>query len=160
MPSPPTHLLRAASFSLLGLALGLPACQKSLEYSGTWPWVPNAVELHGLSRFIATEDTEFLSLRVEFLDQNGDPTKFPGEVVILVTPEFASDSEKRRYNFDLSELEVNERYWDRVTSTYRFKLESSWEEPPLPTTPIRVQLEARLGDGQELDAGITLRRGG
>ena len=140
--------------------MALPACQKPLEYSGSWPWVPNSVELHGLSRFIATEDSEVLSLRVEFLDMNGDSTKFPGEVVILVIPEFAPDSEKRRYNFDLSDLEVNERYWDRVTSTYRFKLESSWEEPPLPSTPIRVQLEARLADGQELNAGITLRRGG
>ena len=154
------YLLRIALFLMLGFVLALSACQKPLQYSGSWPWMPNAVELHGLSRFIATEDAEILSLRVEFLDQDGDPTKFPGEVVILITPDFASDSEKRRYNFDLSNLEINERYWDRVTSTYRFKIESSWEEPPLPSTPIRVQLKARLGEGPELKAGITLRRGG
>ena len=160
MLSSSAHLRSIIAFLTLGSALTLSACQKPQRYIGSWPWVPNAVELHGLSRFMTTDDTEYLSLRVEFLDPDGDPTKFPGELVILITPDLAPDSEKRRFNFDLSDLEVNERYWDRVTSTYRFKLESSWEEPPLPSTPIRVQLKARLGDGPDLKAGMTLRRGG
>lgn len=160
MLSPHALLCRITFLLMLGSVLALAACQKPQRTFGSWPWAPSAVELHGLSRFIASEDAEILSLRVEFLDPDGDPTKFPGELVILITPDLAPDSEKRRFNFDLSDLEVNERYWDRVTSTYRFKLESSWEEPPLPSTPIRVQLKARLGDGPDLKAGMTLRRGG
>ena len=145
---------------ICGSSLALTACQKPQISSGPWPWMPSGVELHGLSRFIVTEDEEVLSLRIEFLDPDGDPTKFPGELDITVNPEPALDSMKRRFTFDLSDLKVNERHWDRVTSTYRFKLDMTWEEPPLPNTLIRVQVKARSEGGPDFKAGITLRRGG
>ena len=140
--------------------MSLGGCQKPQLYSGPWPWMPSEVELHGLSRFILSEDSEVLSLRVEFLDPDGDPTKFPGQVAFTIDPESAPDSEERRFSFDLSDLEVNERHWDRVTSTYRFKLEPDWEQPPLPSSRIRVRISATLEDGPPLQTGITLRRGG
>lgn len=145
---------------ILGSTALLTACQKPVLYKGSWPWMPSVVELHGLSRFIISEDMELLSLRVEFLDPDGDPVKFPGQVRFTIDPESAPDSEKRRFSFDLSDLKVNEQYWDRVTSNYRFKLDTQWEEPPLPSSPILVRVVATVDNGPELRAALTLRRGG
>ena len=135
-------------------------CQKSVVSNANWPWMPTEVELHGLSRFILDSDQELLSLRVAFTDAEGDPTKFPGVVSFTVIPESTLDSQKRTFSFDLSESEVNQRHWDRVTMTYRFKIDAQWSQPPLPGTPIRVRVLATLPSGVVFSSGITLRREG
>ena len=153
-PAPSVLLL------ILGSTALLTACQKPVLYKGSWPWMPSEVEIHGLSRFIISEDEELLSLRVQFLDPDGDPAKFPGQVRFTIDPESAPDSEERRFSFDLSDLKINEEHWDRVTSNYRFKLDPQWEAPPLPSSPILVRVVATLDNGPELRTAITLRRSG
>ena len=127
--------------------------------TGAWPWVPTSMEVHGLSRFMVQDDEEILSLRVEFLDQDGDPAKYPGLLRIEIDPAGPNKSAESEVNFDLSDPEVNQMYWDHVSSTYRFKLTPDWDEPPLPSTAIRIRVFATLEGAPELNGGITLRRG-
>lgn len=125
-----------------------------------WPWGPTTLEIHGLSRFMEVDGEERLSLRIEFLDRDGDPVKFPGQLEIEVDPEGSFEEEERSFSFDLEDLKVNARYWDHVTSTYRFMLDMDWTEPPLPSTPIRVRAIANIPDQGTLANGITIFRGG
>ena len=99
-------------------------------------------------------------MRVEFLDRDGDPTKFPGTLVIEVDPEGLPDEEERSFSFDLEDMQTNAEYWDHVTSMYRFKLTVDWSDPPLPSTPIRIRVEASVPNQPSLSDGITIRRGG
>ncbi len=142
------------------LLLANPGCQNSVVTNATWPWMPSQVELHGLSRFMLDADEELLSLRVLFTDGEGDPTKFPGLVTFTIIPESNLDSQKRTIEFNLADPEVNQLHWDRVTMTYRFKLDLEWSQPPLPGTPIRVRVLATLPGGAVFSSGITLRREG
>ena len=127
--------------------------------TGAWPWVPVGLEVHGLSRFIVEKDEEILSLRVEFLDQDGDPTKYPGMVRIEVDPAGSDKNSERDFEFDLGDPEVNEENWDHVSSMYRFRLSLDWDEPPLASTAIRVRVSATLEGAPDLSGGMTLRRG-
>ena len=127
--------------------------------TGAWPWVPVGIEVHGLSRFIVQDDEEILSLRVEFLDQDGDPTKYPGLIRIEVDPAGSDKDVERTFEFDLGDPEVNRENWDHVSSMYRFLLSLDWDEPPLASTAIRVRVFAALEGAPDLSGGITLRRG-
>ena len=127
--------------------------------TGAWPWVPTSMNVHGLSRFMIQDDEEILSLRIEFLDQNGDPSKYPGTLRIEVDPAGSDEASEWEASFDLSDPEINQMYWDHVSSTYRFRLTPDWEEPPLPSTAIRIRVLANLEGAPELTGGITLRRG-
>ena len=127
--------------------------------TGAWPWVPVGLEVHGLSRFIVENDEEILSLRVEFLDQDGDPTKYPGVVRIEVDPAGSDNDSERDFEFDLGDPEVNHENWDHVSSMYRFRLSPDWDEPPLASTAIRVRVFATLEGAPDLSGGMTLRRG-
>ncbi len=140
-------------------ALGSVACESGPRgvSSTVWPWAPVGVEFHGLSRFVERNDVELLSLRLEFIDVDGDPVKFPGMVTFEVDPETEID-ETWTFEYDLSDLDENAVHWDRVTSTYRFELEVGWGDPPLPGTPIRVRVEAQSSETGGLKAGITVRR--
>ena len=100
-----------------------------------------------------------LSLRLEFIDVDGDPAKFPGSVTFEVDPETDLD-ETWTFEYDLGVLDENAIHWDHVTSTYRFELEVEWEDPPLPDTPIRVRVNADSSETGQLQAGITVRRQG
>ena len=129
------------------------------QIQGTWPWVPTAVEFHKLSRFVDRDGLELLSLRVEFLDVDGDPVKFSGTVLFKVEPE-STLKDDWRFSFDLSDLKTNAMHWDHVPSTYRFELDVGWDDPPLPETSIRVQISADSAETGLLEAGVTVRRGG
>ena len=127
--------------------------------TGAWPWVPTSMELHGLSRFMIQNEEEILSLRVEFLDQDGDPTKYPGSLRIEIDPAGPDEDAESKYEFDLSDPRVNKEHWDHVSSTYRFLLTPEWDEAPLASTAIRIRATATLEGAPDLDNGITLRRG-
>ena len=127
--------------------------------TGAWPWVPTSVELHGLSRFMVQNEEEILSLRVEFLDQDGDPAKYPGLVRIEIDPDGSNENVEIDFEFDLGDPDVNREHWDHVSSTYRFRLTPDWEEPPLASTAIRVRVIGTLEGAPDLSSGITLRRG-
>lgn len=158
------HSTIFGSAAVLGflIMLSFAGCDSSRRglSVGTWPWGPSEVEIHALSRFLKHHDEELLSVRVEFRDQDGDPTKFPGTLVIEVDPEGLPDEEERTFSFDLSDLKVNAEYWDHVTLMYRFELRADWSEPPLPSTPIRVRVIATIQDQPSLTDGFTVRRGG
>jgi hypothetical protein len=127
--------------------------------TGAWPWVPTTMELHGLSRFMIQDEEEILSLRVEFLDQDGDPAKYPGRLEVQIDPAGPDKDAESNFDFDLSDPEVNREYWDHVASTYRFRLTPEWDEPPLASTAIRIRVTATLEGAPTLSSGITLRRG-
>ena len=160
---PSTMSLRPSSFRLaltgllvLAFQTGCLGPQRPIE--GVWPWVPTEVEFHRLSRFIDREGVELISLRVEFLDVDGDPVKFAGTVLFKIEPE-STLRQDWRFNFDLSNLEVNAVHWDHVTSTYRFEFEVGWDDPPLPDTSIQVQISADSPETGLLEAEIMVRRG-
>lgn len=148
---------------VLGIAstIGITSCDSPGRglTGDDWPWGATALEIHGLSRFLHRDGEEILSVRVEFLDKDGDPTKFPGLLEIDVDPEGILDEEERTFRFDLSDLKVNAEYWDHVTSTYRFQLQPNWDEPPLPSTPIRVRAIATISGEGRLSDGVTVHRG-
>lgn len=151
-----TGTLLALSLLFAVLAIG---CEDQLRQSrGIWPWAPTEVRFHRLSRFLDRDGVELLSLRVEFLDRDGDPVKFSGDVMFKVEPD-STLREDWRFSYDLSDLKVNARHWDHVTSTYRFEIEVGWDDPPLPETRIRVRITADSPETGQLEAGITVRRG-
>lgn len=131
--------------------------QRPIE--GVWPWVPTEIEIHRLTRFIDRDGVELLSLRVEFLDADGDPVKFAGTVLFKIEPE-STLRQDWRFSYDLSNLKVNAVHWDHVTSTYRFEFEVGWDDPPLPETLIEVQISADSPETGLLEAHINIRRGG
>lgn len=166
MPTPSAIIILASKIISAALALTLvgglqTGCgpREVKIATGAWPWVPTSMEVHGLSRFMVQDGEEILSLRVEFLDQDGDPSKYPGLLRIEIDPAGPNKSAESEASFDLSDPEVNQRYWDHVSSTYRFQLSPDWDEPPLPSTAIRVRVLAALEGAPELDSGVTLRRG-
>ena len=149
------------ALSLLLLVSVQPGCgpREVSIATGAWPWVPTTMELHGLSRFMIQDGEEILSLRVEFLDQDGDPTKYPGLLRIEIDPAGPNKGEESDFEFDLSDPEVNQQHWDHVSSTYRFRLTPEWDEAPLASTAIRIRVISTLEGAPDLFSGITLRRG-
>lgn len=155
-PLAPTVLL---GLLLQAVPIGCSSPRQGLV-GDDWPWGPTEVEIHALSRFIQRDDEEILSVRAEFRDRDGDPTKFPGSVMIEVDPEGLPDEEEREFTFDLTDVKTNAEYWDHVTMMYRFTLKPDWDEPPLPSTPIRIRIKATWDGHPDLLDGITVRRGG
>ena len=151
----------AVTLTLLLTALFQVSCgpREVSIATGAWPWVPTRMELHGLSRFMMQDGEEILSLRVEFIDQDGDPTKYPGRLEIQIDPAGPNKDAETDFDFDLSDPEVNREHWDHVASTYRFRLTPEWDEPPLASTAIRIRVTATLEGAPTLSSGITLRRG-
>ena len=147
---------------LLGLVLLLSGCGGGVNRQvpeGVWPWAPAEVKFHQLSRFLERDGVEILSLRIEFRDAEGDPVKFPGTVIIEVSPQNTLD-ESWTFTFDLSDLKTNASFWDHVTSTYRIELEIDWDDPPLPNTEIMVRISADSPETGLLSNSISAWRGG
>ena len=156
-----TWRLTAHSIALIVLLLLTAGCAPSINRrvpDGPWPWVPTEVSFHKLSRFIERDGVEQLSLRIEFHDAEGDPVKFPGQILIRVTPENTLD-QSWTYTYDLSDLQTNAEYWDHVTSTYRFELEIGWDDPPLPSNDIQIRISADSPETGPLTASMITWRG-
>ena len=154
-------IIRLPTWLALLLASLVTACGGAVNRKvpdGVWPWAPTEVALHKLSRFVERDGVEVLSLRIEFLDAEGDPVKFPGQLAIRVAPE-NSLNKSWSYSFDLSDLGTNARFWDHVTSTYRIEIEVGWDDPPLPNNDIQIRVSADSAETGVLTTSMVTWRG-
>lgn len=93
-----------------------------------WPFWPRHMRIHPLSQFIEDRQTGdvLIEARIEFSDGYGHLCKAFGQIVIALhdadRSQFAAQ-EIAKWPEDLTDLELNEVYFDDVTGTYLFRLE-------------------------------------
>lgn len=93
-----------------------------------WPFWPRHMRIHPLSQFIEDRQTGdvLIEARIEFSDGYGHPCKAFGRIVIALhdadRSQFAAQ-EIAKWPEDLTDLELNQVYFDDVTGTYLFRLE-------------------------------------
>lgn len=149
----------------LAIALGaLPAC--NLQPKGgsarrstrvpapAWPFVPEQIRIHPLTRFVRDPVSSDVRIEVhlEFLDARGDEVKGTGHLLLelyLESGPVAGVGETRqleRWTLDLNDLDENANAYDRVTRTYRAALTG-------------LPLEAQSGEHLLLRAVLTTPSG-
>ena len=123
-----------------------------------WPFWPTAMRLHPLSRLVtgAGEDAEtVIEARLELLDREGHTTKGFGQVAIdLLDASRPGSPPTLHWEQDLRDLALNAQYFDDVTRTYLFKLDTLNEIPDRP----RLAVLFVSADGTRLEAERELRR--
>lgn len=127
--------------------------------TGDWPFWPQALRIHPLTRLAvdAKSGLSIIEVRLEFLDPEGHTTKGVGQVRIdLAAGGSGADSSPpiATWNWDLRERSVNRRFYDDVTRTYLFRLKvESLELGPQP----ELRAYFLSAAGPRLQATHTLR---
>lgn len=93
-----------------------------------WPFWPQHMRIHPLSQFVKDRQTgnPLLEARIEFSDAYGHTCKAYGEIVIALhnaDPADFDEPEIATWPEDLTNLELNDVFFDDVTGTYLFRLE-------------------------------------
>ncbi len=93
-----------------------------------WPFWPRRMRVHPLSQFVTDRATGKLLIeaRIEFSDGYGHTCKAFGQIVIALHDADRSQftaQEIAKWPEDLTDLDLNEVYFDDVTGTYLFRLE-------------------------------------
>ncbi len=93
-----------------------------------WPFWPQQMRIHPLSQYVKDRQTGnfILEARVEFSDPYGHTSKAYGEIVIALHNARPSldDKEIAGWAEDLTDLQQNLVFFDDVTGTYLFRLET------------------------------------
>ena len=127
--------------------------------TGHWPFWPNSLRIHPLTRLAVDTQTgrAIIEVRLEFLDPQQHTTKGVGQVRIdLATSGTAADSSPplATWSWDLRDRSVNSALYDDVTRTYLLRLK-------VDSLELGPQLELRAyylsATGQRLQAIHTLR---
>lgn len=139
------RVLAAAMLVMSPVLLGCPAKRDASPLGAgsiAWPFRPTSVSIHPLTRADSDGADRSVLAMVEFLDQDGDPVKAIGRLVIEVRCT-AADPTEASFDFDLFDQTTNRRLFDPVTQTYRLRLERPWTTPPSPgsTVVIAAMLE-------------------
>jgi len=126
---------------------------------GDWPYWPNSMRIHPLTRFVREASTDRLSLelRVEFLDFDGHTSKAFGRVRIDLFDRSGGRmgvTSLATWEADLTDDDVNRARYDVVTRTYLFFLEL--EEGERPQQP-EIRVFYLGADGATLEASALLR---
>lgn len=92
-----------------------------------WPFWPRHMRVHPLTQFVEDRRTGDLLIeaRIEFSDGYGHPCKAFGQIVIALhdaDSEQFTAQEIAKWPEDLTDLELNQVYFDDITGTYLFRL--------------------------------------
>ncbi|MCP4708019.1 MAG: hypothetical protein GY869_05305 [Planctomycetes bacterium] len=146
----------------LGLVIVIVGCSEPNSDNPTPDWRPafwaDRVQLQRSFTRIAEGnpqqgETPGIEVFVEVFDQFGDPIKAAGEFrfeIFRYVPA-VSDQRGRRYEeqgmqeFDLTEAQINQQYWDSITLSYRMRLNL----PPEATEAKHVVLQVTFISGPE-----------
>jgi len=134
------------------------ALQPDRIQPGEWPFRPASMRVHPLTRLVEeTDGSLFVELRIEFSDAWGHATKAVGRLILdlYATPATGSSFEVlARWQPDLADLELNERHFDDLTTTYLFKLGVDREtlRPPVEVVAFFTDMHDR-----ELEASYRVR---
>ena len=118
-------------------------------------WHPQAVGLrvYPSTRFVESDSRTILEARIELRDQMGDTVKAAGDVGVEL---FTADDGSRRtgqrlYRWDVSMQTLADQrlYFDSVTRTYLFRLETADGQVAHQPTMLRVAF-TRASDGRRL----------
>ena len=105
-----------------------------VEANPTWPYWPEKMRIHPLTRVVAgeTEGSLFIEARLELLDPDDIPTRGKGQVGFeLVTETYqAIGNAPLAWEMDLRDLSNNRQHFDEITQTYLFRLELEWSQFP------------------------------
>ena len=125
-----------------------------------WPFWPYDMRIHPLTQFMNDRQTDKLMIeaRLEFLDPYGHTCKAFGQIEIAL-----HDADTDQFNAnpvgiwpeDLTDLELNEIYFDDVTGTYLLRLEIS-EEMEVPQQAL-LRAAYLSADGRRLQAEYVIR---
>lgn len=142
-------------YLLLLAMVSVTGCQH-LTYKGegtdiqglmAWPFSPTSVRIHPFTMFDPIDNTNELSplslkVHIEFLDEMGDPVKGLGTVRIevyelnLKRPNAVFDNKLGHWVLDLSEKELSQSYYDRITRTFVFPIDI--EKRPAANSRLRL----------------------
>ena len=120
-----------------------------------WPFWPSDMRIHPLTQFVNDRKTGELVIeaRVEFIDPYGHTCKAFGQIELALhdaDPEQFNANPAGTWPEDLTDLELNQIYFDDVTGTYLLRLEIS----EIIEVPQQAQLRAAFqpADGRRLQA--------
>lgn len=115
---------------------------QAADKSNRWQPTPVAVRVYPSTRFVREADMVLLELRLELLDEMGDPVKASGLVqVALATGNGQASVNSQvlfRWDIDLSTIEDQKQFYDGVTRTYLFRLRVQRQEVASRPTVVRV----------------------
>lgn len=134
------RVLAAAMLVMSPVLLGCPAKRDATPLGAgsiDWPFRPSSVSIHPLTRADSDGADRSLLAMVEFRDQDGDPVKAIGRLLIAVRCS-AADPTDASFEFDLFDQATNRRLFDPVTQTYRLRLERPWNTPPSPGSTVSI----------------------
>jgi hypothetical protein len=117
---------------------------------GQWPWRPVELKLNELTRFsMADEDgNRNVEVRVEFIDQAGNPTKAHGMLRISVRRLGEGDT-PWEIGIDLMDLDLATARYEPVTRSYMVSIRPELEGL-VPGRRIRVEASYVGDDGARL----------
>lgn len=134
------RVIGAALLVLAPVLWGCPAKRDASPLGAgsiDWPFRPSSVSIHPLTRADSDGADRSLLAMVEFRDQDGDPVKAIGRLLIAVRCS-AADPTDASFEFDLFDQATNRRLFDPVTQTYRVRLERPWITPPSPGSTVSI----------------------
>lgn len=160
----------------MALAAFLSACDGARFKGGSvmdgvgaamWPFVPEAMRVHPFTTIGADSSGEsmLLEVRMELLDQVGDPTKGVGDFrfeLYKVAAGAAREGEDvRLFQWDapMTSLEQNRRHYDPITRTYIFKLQLDQPVAPHQRLHLVVQYTDQRGHRLTAEAPMTYAPG-
>jgi len=142
-----------------GQSAPAPSSGASAAPSASWPFWPESMRLHPLTRLALDPETgeQVIECRIEFLDPDGQTSRAVGQLTLQLYPEAgtptADNLALQTWNQDLRELALNRRQYDVVTRTYLFRLQI--------TQPLPVGADLRAFflslDGQRMLAEMRVR---
>ncbi len=125
-----------------------------------WPFWPNGMRIHPLTQFVNDRQTGELMIeaRVEFTDPYGHTCKAFGQIELALhdaDPEEFNADPAGTWPEDLTDLELNQIYFDDVTGTSLLRLEISENIE----VPQQAQLRAAFqsADGRRLQATFMIQ---
>lgn len=118
-----------------------------------WPFRPSTVSIHPLSRADSDGADRSLLVMVEFQDQDGDPVKAIGRLLIEVSCSVA-DPKNASFEFDLFDQATNRRLFDPVTQTYRLRLERPWNTPPSPGSTVSIAAALEVSPQERISGKV------
>ncbi len=103
-----------------------PATGTTGVAAGDWPFVPEEVRIHPLTRLVEPADgPTYVEARIELLDFRGDGTKGIGLIELGLFDERGATGTRRSidtWRRDLGDLDENAAGFDPVTRTYLYRL--------------------------------------
>ncbi len=141
------------------VAVPPPQSQTSSIIPRVWTPRPIRMRVYPATRFVKGQGRLILDAMIELSDEMGDPVKGAGEFRLqLIDQQRASESPigKTLYAWQIavSSIEDQKRTYDRITRTYRFRLQL--EERTVPSRRCLLRAQLLGSDNSLLEAELVL----